>query len=135
MRICFLSQALPHLPSRGGFRLYGANLIRHLSQRHTIELISLLEDGDKDHLDWPRQYCSEVLTIPKANVNIVRRIANVSSAYLWGKPLVGAKEIAAALRAGVAAGRWDVLHVEGAYVGGLVPPDLPIPKVLSLHDS
>jgi glycosyltransferase involved in cell wall biosynthesis len=28
-----------------------------------------------------------------------------------------------------------VLHVEGGYAGGLVPPDLPIPKVLSLHDS
>src|SRR6266481_4320830 len=102
MNIGFVSQALPYLPSRGGFRLYGANLMRHLSQRHTIELISLLEEGDGDHLDWPRQYCSDVLTVPKANGNIVRRLANVTSAYLWGRPLVGAKEIAAALRAGVA---------------------------------
>jgi glycosyltransferase involved in cell wall biosynthesis len=135
MRICFLSQALPYLPSRGGFRLYGANLMRHLSQRHNIELISLLEDGDEDHLDWPRQYCSDVLAVPKVNANIVRRLANVSSGYLWGRPLVGAREIAAPLQAGVASGRWDVLHVEGAYAGGLVPVDLPIPKVLSLHDS
>lgn len=109
--------------------------MRHLSQRHTIELISLLEDGDQNHLDWPRQYCNDVLTVPKANVNIVRRLVNISYAYSWGRPLVGAKAIAAALRDGVAAGRWDVLHVEGAYAGGLVPLDLPIPKVLSLHDS
>src|ERR1700730_6075441 len=133
MRICMVSQALPYLPSRGGFRLYGANLMRHLSRRHSIDLISLLEDGDKDHFDWPRRYCSDVLAVPNANGNIVRRLANVSSAYLRGRPFVGAKEIAGALRAGVAAGGWDVLHVEGAYAGGLVPSDLPIPKVLSLH--
>src|ERR1700687_672767 len=135
MNIGIVSQALPFLPSRGGFRLYGANLMRHLSQRHTIELISLLEDGDEEHLDWPRQYCSDVLAVPNTNLNVVRRLANVASAYLWVRPLVGAKEIATMLRAGVAARRWDVLHVEGAYAGGLVPSDLPIPKVLSLHDS
>src|SRR3990172_4601833 len=66
MIVSFVSQALPYLPSRGGFRLYGGNLIRHLSRRHEIHLISLL--------------------------------------------------------------------VEGGYAGGIVP-DLPIAKVLSLHDS
>jgi glycosyltransferase involved in cell wall biosynthesis len=29
---------------------------------------------------------------------------------------------------------WDVIHVEGGYAAGIVP-DLPVPKVLSLHDS
>jgi glycosyltransferase involved in cell wall biosynthesis len=135
MRICFLSQALPYLPSRGGFRLYGANLIRHLAQRHTIELISFLEPGDEEHLDWPRPYCGSIQCFPLPNGGVVRRFANVSSAYVWGRPLAGRKEVAAALRAGVAAGRWDVLHVEGTVVGGLVPVDLPVPRVLSLHDS
>lgn len=135
MNIGFVSQALPYLPSHGGFRLYGANLIRQLSQRHPIDLVSLLEDGDKDHLDWPRQYCRSVSYVPKARGSVARRFANVSSSYLRGRPLVGAKEIAAAIRTGVAERKWDVLHVEGAYAGGLVPPDLPIPKVLSLHDS
>lgn len=135
MRLCFLSQTLPYLPSNGGFRLYGANLIRHLSQRHAVELVSLLEEDDENHLDWPRQYCSDVLGVPKANGSVPRRFANISSAYLRGRPFAGRKEIATALRAGVAGGRWDVLHVEGGYAGGLVPPDLPIPRVLSLHDS
>src|SRR6266404_2035750 len=102
MKIVLLSQALPYLPSRGGFRLYGANLIHHLSQRHTIELISLLEEGDGDHLDWPRQYCSAVSTIPKAKGSILGRLANVCSAYLRGRPLKGRKRVAVALRAGVA---------------------------------
>ena len=37
MNIGLVSQALPYLPSRGGFRLYGGNLIRHLSRRHRID--------------------------------------------------------------------------------------------------
>lgn len=40
-----------------------------------------------------------------------------------------------ALRQGIAAGQWDVLHVEGDYSAGILPSDLPVPKVLSLHDS
>jgi glycosyltransferase involved in cell wall biosynthesis len=39
------------------------------------------------------------------------------------------------LTEGLRSGQWDVLHVEGGYMGGLIPPNLPIPKVLSLHDS
>lgn len=31
MKIGVVSRALPYLPSRGGFRLYGGNLIRRLS--------------------------------------------------------------------------------------------------------
>jgi len=135
MNIGFISQALPYLPSRDGFRLYGANLIRQLSQRHRIELISLFEEGEEHYLDWPRQYCSTVSTIPKTNGSLLRRFSNVCAAYVWGRPLASRREMEAALRAGVAPGRWDVLHVEGAYAGGLVPPDLPIPKILSLHDS
>ncbi len=96
MRICFFAQAVPYLPSPGGFRLYGANLIRQLSQRHSIELISLLEEGDEDHLDWPRRYCCVVSAIPKRNGSFLRRVANVSSAYLWGRPLAGREEIATA---------------------------------------
>ncbi len=44
MNIGLVSQALPYLPSRGGFRLYGGNLIRHLSRRHQIHLVSMLID-------------------------------------------------------------------------------------------
>jgi glycosyltransferase involved in cell wall biosynthesis len=39
------------------------------------------------------------------------------------------------LTEGLRSRRWDVLHVEGGYAGGLIPPNLPIPRILSLHDS
>jgi glycosyltransferase involved in cell wall biosynthesis len=40
-----------------------------------------------------------------------------------------------AIRSGFDSRRWDILHVEGGFVGGLVPMHLPIPKILSVHDS
>lgn len=135
MNIGFISEALPYLPSRGGFRLYGGNLIRCLSQRHAIDLIAFLRDDDEKHISWPQQYCASVSTLPANGANLPRRFANVVSAHLWGEPLVGRKQLAALLRDAIAVVKWDVLHVEGAYAGGLIPADLPIAKVLSLHDS
>jgi len=135
MKIGFISEALPYLPSRGGFRLYGGNLIRLLSQRHSIDLISFLRDDDEEHLSWPQQYCASIRTLPKNGTSIPRRLANVASAHLWGKPLVARKQFRALLRDGIATGKWDVLHVEGAYAAGLIPADFPVAIVLSLHDS
>jgi len=135
MKICLVSEALPYLPSRGGFRLYGANLMRRLSERHSIDLISFLRDDDADHLDWPRPYCASIRTLSSNGVGLPRRLASVISSHLWGKPLVGRKRFQAALQEGMAARQWDVLHVEGAYAAGLIPADLPVAKVLSVHDS
>jgi glycosyltransferase involved in cell wall biosynthesis len=135
MNIALISEALPYLPSRGGFRLYGANLIRCLSQRHKIDLIAFLQDDDEQHLNWPRQYCASVSGLPGNGASMPTRLANVGSAYLRGTPIVGRKQLAARLQEGVAAGRWDVLHVEGEYAGGLIPAGLPVAKVLSVHDS
>ena len=135
MKIGLISEALPYLPSRGGFRLYGGNLIRCLSKRHQIDLISLLRDDDEQHLDWPKQYCASVTAIPADGVGVGSRLTNFVSSTLWGKPLNHRSELGAILQDGVQSGKWDVLHIEGAFTGGLVPEDLPIAKVLSLHDS
>lgn len=135
MRIGFVSEALPYLPSRGGFRLYGGNLLRQMSKRHEIDLVAFLQDDDGDHLDWPRPYCKSVRTVGTPETTIGGRALNVASAHLWGAPTAGRGEFRAILREAAAAGKWDVLHVEGAYTGGLVPSDLPTPKVLSVHDS
>ncbi len=135
MNIGFISQALPYLPSRGGFRLYGGNLIRCLSRRHRIDLISLLQEDDQEHLDWATNLCASVRTIPANGAILPLRVANFLSAYLWGKPLHHRTQVSAILRNGLRSREWDVLHIEGGYAGGLVPADLPIAKVLSLHDS
>lgn len=135
MRIGFVSQALPYLPSRGGFRLYGGNLIRVLSRRHEIDLVSLMQDDDEQHVDWAKPYCSSITTFPTKRRNAPLRFASFASSYLWGRPIHHRKQIAAVLQDGLLARKWDVLHIEGPYAGGLVPEQLPVAKVLSLHDS
>jgi hypothetical protein len=40
-----------------------------------------------------------------------------------------------ALRSGFERKHWDVLHAEGGFVGGIVPSDLPVAKVLAVHDA
>ncbi len=135
MKIGFISEALPYLPSRGGFRLYGGNLIRQLSKRHTIDLVAFLREDDAQHLSWPGQYCASVSTLSGNNASLPRRLANVASAHIWGVPLVARKELRSLVHEGIATAKWDVLHVEGAYAAGLIPAEFSIAKVLSVHDS
>ena len=119
MNIGLISQALPYLPSRGGFRLYGGNLIRHLSRRHAIHLTALLIEDDEKHVDWAKQYCASVRTIrvPKS----AKLLAPLSalSAHLWGRPLQ--QRFALARTIGDSWREWDVIHVEGGYAGAIVP--------------
>ena len=135
MNICMVSQALPYLPSRGGFRLYGANLMRCLAKRHRIDLISLLTQGDHEHLDWPRQYCANVQTIDVKTPPLPMRAANFVAGYVSGVGLHHRAQLADMLSRGIAAGRWDVIHFEGDYVASLAGHQLQTPTVLSLHDS
>lgn len=135
MNIGWISQALPYLPSRGGFRLYGGNLIRQVSRRHQIDLVSLLIEDDPAHLSWPAQYCASVSTIPARRAGRAMQLANLVSAHLWGRPTHHTRDLDAIVQTLMRERHWDVIHVEGGYAGGIAPTDLPLPKVLSLHDS
>ncbi|HEY7203349.1 MAG TPA: glycosyltransferase family 4 protein [Methylomirabilota bacterium] len=135
MNIGLLSEALPYLPSVGGFRLYGANLIRCLGARHQIDLVTLLPGDDDEHLDWARQHCRSVQTIPLGPRPLLPRVANLASTYGRGRALHPRREVASALAHGLRKGAWDVLHVEGTYAAALMGDSLPIPKILSAHDS
>ena len=135
MNIAILSDSLPYLPSPGGFRLYGGNLIRCMARRHRIDLISLLRDDDENHLDWAKQYCRSVTAIPSPRNGLARRTASLISSTVYGRPLHCRAEVSEALRAGLKSRKWDVLHIEGTFVGALVPAQLHIPKIISVHDS
>lgn len=132
MKIGLVSQALPYLPSRGGFRLYGGNLIRRLARRHEVHLVSMLIEDDSQHLAWAKEHCASVTTITPSRWSKLNAPASALSAHFWGRPLQQRRQMAQALDTRWR--DWDVIHVEGGYAGGIVP-DLPIAKVLSLHDS
>jgi len=135
MRIGFVSQTLPYLPARDGFRVYGANLIRVLSKQHEIELVSLAHSADKDKLDWARSYCKSVQLLQVGPRSPWAKITNFVSSYAAGKPLVYRAELNAILQESAGPLGWDVMHVEGSFAGGLIEGIPPIPSVLSIHDA
>jgi glycosyltransferase involved in cell wall biosynthesis len=135
MKIGWISSSLPYLPSRGGFRISGANLIKRLSKRHTIDLIAILREDDANHLDWVAPYCESVATFPLRQRSVAARAANFVSTYAVGKQLNARAEMHGEANRGFQSKQWDVLHVEGGFAGGVVPAELPLAKVLSVHDA
>lgn len=135
MNIAWVSSSPPHLPAMGGFSLIGGNLIPLLARRHRVDLVSLTRPGDELHLDWARRYCTSVETLPIGRPSILQRVGNFFSGYLSGRHLIHRNEMAAILTAGLKEKQWDILHVEGGFVAGLVPPGLPVPKILAIHDA
>jgi glycosyltransferase involved in cell wall biosynthesis len=135
MNIAWVSSSPPHLPATGGFSLIGGNLIPLLARRHRVDLVSLTRPGDELHLDWARQHCASVETIPTGRPTFPLRLGNFVSGYLWGRNLVRRKEMEAILYAGLKQRRWDILHVEGGFVAGLIPENFPLPGVLAVHDA
>lgn len=131
MNIGLVSQALPYVPSRAGsFRGHAANLIRQLSRRHQIHLVSLLQDGDAEHLGWVQQHCASVRTVSLPRFRRLLAPASAVSAHLWGRPLQARWTMRRALLE--CAKGWDVMHVEGAYAAGVIPKGLTVPSVFAL---
>jgi glycosyltransferase involved in cell wall biosynthesis len=135
MNIAWVSSSPPHWPATGGFGLIGGNLIPLLARRHRVDLVSLVRPDDELHLGWARQHCASVETIPTVRQSLPLRLGNFLSGYLWGKNLIYRNEMEAILRDGLRQRHWDILHVEGGFAAGLIPEDLPIPKVLGVHDA
>lgn len=134
MNLLFVTQELPYLPARDGFRLYAGNILRELARRHRVDLISLLQDDDDQHIDWAQEYCASVSTF-SVEKSWIRKPLQFAATFGFGRPLHLRKEITAAIRSGLAESRWDMVHVEGAYVAGLIPYQSSVPKILSVHDS
>jgi len=63
------------------------------------------------------------------------RFANFISAYFCGKQLHYRKALRAKIFEGLKSRDWDIVHVEGPLMAGLLPLDFPLPKVVSVHDS
>ncbi len=130
MRILMVSSMLPYLPCHDGFRIIPANLLRVLSGRHEIHLVSHGSGEETvEQLAWAEKYCAEMLTIDQPNRKSRLLMSGTSQTSK-----------ASAFRATVAEQirlcQPDILHLEGP---GLAPYAEMAPSatktVLSAHDS
>lgn len=134
MNIGFVSQALPYLPAREGFRLYCANILKGLARSHRIDLVTLLEPGDTERLRWAQDHCSSVHTLPIRKASRLASARNFISSYWSGRASHQSGEMQQLLAEASSGRNWDVLHVEGSFAGTLAA-GFPGVKVLSVHDS
>jgi glycosyltransferase involved in cell wall biosynthesis len=135
MRIGIFTEFFPYLPARDGFRVYEANLLRELSQRHELHLVSLFRDDDAPNRSWAETIFKSISLVNAHSNSVAQRLANSVSIYGTGKALHYRDETVQLLTSKAANEKWDLLYVAGNFIAGLVPDSLLIPKVLSLHDA
>jgi glycosyltransferase involved in cell wall biosynthesis len=131
MKILMLTLYLPYPPNSGG-QIRSYNLIRHLSQKHEITLVSFIKKGEEKYADEMRKYCKEVIYFyrsekPFSLRNILRTGFSLYP-FLVMRNLSREAQIflAKKLKREV----FDVIHVETFYLRPHIPADITIPVVL-----
>jgi glycosyltransferase involved in cell wall biosynthesis len=114
MRLLFLTPQLP-FPPRQGTTIRNFNLLRHLAQRHTIDLLTFLAPGEQLATDSPlHALCGRVATAPQPTRPSSRRARDTFTTLT---PDMGLRLESAAMHALVAAWAaqtdYDIVQVEG----------------------
>ncbi len=134
MKILWLSQEPPCLPARNGFALYGASLLRHLAGRHEIDLISFTLPGQETACDWGRKICATATEIPYRSLSLPARMTSLVNQFARGRAMNPRAALEQAVGKELQRGRWELVHVEGGYAGGLLGA-IGVPALLSVHDA
>jgi glycosyltransferase involved in cell wall biosynthesis len=129
MRILFVSEMVPYLPSHDGFRLIPANIIRQLAGRHQFHLIAASDGGENaEEINWPRAYCRSYEIFPPPPTGIFAKARALAGGQ---SPALVQKFHEALVRVNP-----DAIHLEGGGLASLIR-DKPrsVPAILSAHDS
>jgi glycosyltransferase involved in cell wall biosynthesis len=77
MQILFLTPQVPY-PPRQGTSIRNYNLIAHLAQRHTVDLLTFMAPGDEMPPDSPLyQHCRRIGTVPQPARSTTRRLSDL----------------------------------------------------------
>lgn len=125
-----VSSMLPYLPCHDGFRIIPANLLRVLSKRHEIHLVSLStgEESIKQRA-WAEEYCESMLTVnePHRSHGFPSLLTGHDSAALTFRETI-AEQIRLC--------QPDILHLEGPTLAPFAElAESDTKTLLSAHDS
>jgi polysaccharide biosynthesis protein PslH len=135
MNIGFVTQEVPYLPARDGYRICAGNILKELSRTHHVDLVTLAGREDRDSLSWVRNYAASVELIPPQSFSLIQRGRSFLHSAVSGRPLNYRADLRAAVARLMREKNWDVIHVEGSFAGSLLPDNLPVPRILAVHDS
>ncbi|WP_086706772.1 glycosyltransferase, partial [Streptomyces antimycoticus] len=131
LRVLYLTCHLPFPPHSGG-RLRDAELIRHLADRADIHLcvVSKTYEQDLAHQAEAEGYCASVAILPAAPVTEDAADGTTPEKIRRHH----CPEMRGLLAAKLAAGDFDVIHVEGYYLMQHVPADASVPVFLGTQN-
>ena len=138
VRILYLTQVLPY-PLNTGARVRQYYVLRHLSQKHAVTLVSFVRPDDKlEHIDHLKSFCAAVHTVP-----MVRSRWRDGRAVLKGlvqrRPIIIERdevESMHALLARLAAStRFDFVHADQISMAQYGLKDLGARRVLDMHNA
>lgn len=136
--ILFLTQVLPY-PLNTGARIRQYYVLRHLSQKHTITLVSFVRSDDKpEHIAHLKGFCAAVHTVPMER-SLGRNGRAVFNGLVQNRPFVIARdeiESMQALLAKLSAEEsFDVIHSDQVSMAqyGLTPKASK--RVLDMHNA
>lgn len=137
MRILFVAARFPY-PALLGYQVRALHQLRLLSRRHRITLLSFtvgaLRDADRRVV---AELCDETVTVPLRRLDMVRALVRgATSDRPLQASLFETAPMREALRALLAEGRHDLLHLQLARMAGhLDDVAAPIPRVVDLIDA
>lgn len=114
MHLLFLTPQLPY-PPRQGTTIRNYNLIRHLAQRHTVDLLTFLAPGEQVSADSAlHQLCRRIATAPQPARSLARRGRDTLTSR-WPDMALRLEDaqMHALVRQWLAETRYDVVQVEG----------------------
>lgn len=120
MRLLFLTPQLPH-PPRQGTALRNWGLIQHLSQRHSVGLLSFAEAGQTLDSAPLRTACLPLVTVPAPQRPRAARLQTLFSPQPDLAQRLWSAEFAAALQSLLHSHTFDVIHIEGLELARYIP--------------
>lgn len=119
MNLLFLTPQLPY-PPRQGTAIRNWGLIRHLSARHAISLLSFMEEGQTID-DALRATCRRVVTVPAPQRSRAARLRTLIAREPDLAQRLASVEFARALAGLLREEAFDLVHIEGLELARYLP--------------
>lgn len=123
MKILMLTPYLPYPPSSGG-QIRTINLLKYLSKKNQITLISLIKNpGEKKYLDELEPYCSKIYACKRAEKPW--QVKNVLRAVFSAQPFLVVRNYSSEAKTVIekllSEESFDVIHAETFYIMPHIP--------------
>lgn len=133
MKILFVSAVLPWpLHSGGQVRIY--NLLKRLSKKHEITLVSFIRDENERKFAENLSFCKHVHVVYRGKARQVRYFLRaITSAYPWLLSTYENAKMRQLLNELISRNQYDLFHIEPFYVFPSLP-EFSIPIVVGEHN-